>query len=142
MENLGELWTETQRKVTEADEKRKKWIMEKSDGEIKKIGERFDYSKVDKYLTTWRDGRDFDMLNLTVLQQVLYNNLVANCYTASEKGKKASEKEFIAVKKKIQELKKQLENDILATQNEIEKINGMMETVNTLRSELYEEDGE
>jgi len=142
MVNLRDLWTETQNRVTEVDENRKKWIMEKSDGEIKKIGEHFDYSKVDKYLTTWRDGRDFDMLNIIALQEVLYNNLVANCFTASERGKVAPEKEFIAVKKRLQELKKELENDIIVAQNEIEKINEMMETVNALRSELCEEDGE
>ena len=142
MVDLRKLMNKAQRGVTKADENRKRWIIEKSDGEIKKIGEFFDYSKADKYLTTWRDGRDLDMLNITVLQQVLYNNLLFDCYTANEKGKKASEKEFITVKKRLQEIKKQLENDIIVAQNEIEKINQMMESVNSLRSELCKEDGE
>lgn len=66
MANLKELWSEAQKQMTKADDARKKWIVEKSDGEIKKIEDRFDYSKVDKYLMDWRDGRDFDMLNVTV----------------------------------------------------------------------------
>ena len=129
--NLEYLRNEEIKKIDKTDKERGQWIIDKSMGEIKKVDEHFDYDKVYKYLTDWRELRDFDVYNCTVLVHVLTSNLLFKVIEEDD----VEEKDYISVLKRLKNLKADYEKDIETAKAMIELIDQRISLVNKLRDE-------
>lgn len=129
--NLEYLRNEEIKKIDKTDKERGQWIIDKSMGEIKRVDESFDYDKVYKYLTDWRELRDFDIYNSTVLVHVLTSNLLFKMIEEDD----VDEKDCISVLKELKKLKADCEKDIETAKAMIELIDQRISLVNKLRDE-------
>ena len=113
-----------------ADAERGKWIVSISSGEIKCVGEYFDYDTVPDFFNDWRDGRTFDDYNHEVLVHVLIYNLLFKI----EEGE-AKKKDAISALRSLNERKTELEKDLEVTNQELEKINKYIAQLEDIRKE-------
>lgn len=129
--NLALLRNEELKKIDKTDKERGQWIIDKSMGEIKRVDESFDYDKVYKYLTDWRELRDFDIFNSTVLVHILISNLLFKVIEEDD----VEEKDYISVLKRLKNLKADYEKDIETAKATIGLIDQKISLVNKLRDE-------
>ena len=116
------------RLIEEAEKKRGDWIVSMSCGEIKHVGEHFDYDVVPDYFNDWRDGRTFDNFNSEVLAHVLLYNYLYKLIDGS-----ADRKAFISTLRRLKDRKQELEEDIEVANKELEKIQGYIDRLEKLK---------
>lgn len=126
--DIEKLFEQESALLEEAKKRRGDWIISISCGEIKHVGENFDYDVVADYLNDWRDGRTFDNFNCEVLVHVLLCNYLYKLIDGS-----TDKKAYINTLRRLRDRKQELEEDIVVANKELEKIQGYIDQLERLK---------